>query len=396
MNSTESSPPSDQQPPPPVHLRRIAEIAIVLIVIGLLIGLVPRWLAHRKLLAETRTNSNIIVTVVSPTAAKSDLSAPLSADVQAYIQASIHARASGYLKNWYVDIGDHVTNGQVIALIDTPELDEQITQAKAQVDQAIAQLNLSKITADRWSNLVKTASVSDQENAEKQSDYILKQADVEAARANLQRLQDLKDFDSVTAPFNGVITARNTDIGQLISAGSGAELYRMAQTDPLRVYVQVPQQYVFDIKPGQKADLSFIERPDKVFQATVTRTAGAVDPTTRTLQVELQVPNPNGELFAGSYSQVRFNHTPSHGAMTISDNAIIFQAAGTQVAVVDNDNKVHLRDIKVGRDFGDTIEVLSGLNTNDQVINNPPDSLADGMTVEVAKPQDTNAVSSAK
>lgn len=396
MNSTESSPPSQQQPPPPVHLRRIAEIAVVLIVIGLLIGLVPRWIAHHKLLAQTHADSALIVTVVSPTAAKSDLSAPLPADVQAYIQASIHARASGYLKNWYVDIGDHVTNGQVIALIDTPELDEQITQAKAQVDQSIAQLNLSRITADRWSNLVKTASVSDQENAEKQSDYILKQANVEAARANLQRLQDLKGFDSVTAPFNGVITARNTDIGQLISAGSGAELYRMAQTDPLRVYVQVPQQYVFDIKPGQKADLSFIERPDKVFEATVTRTAGAVDPTTRTLQVELQVPNPNGELYSGSYAQVRFNHTPVHGAMTISDNAIIFQAAGTQVAVVDANNKVTLHDIKVGRDYGDVIEVLRGLNTNDVAINNPPDSIADGMTVEIAKPQDTNSVASHK
>ena len=396
MNSTEPSSSTQPSPPPPVSLRRIAEVAVILIVIGLVIGLVPRWLANHKLEAETRADTNLVVTVISPSLAKSDLSAPLPADVQAYIQASIHARASGYLKNWYVDIGDHVTNGQVIALIDTPELDEQIAQAKAQVDQAKAQLDLSKITADRWSELVKTASVSDQENAEKQSDYVLQQANVEAARANLQRLQDLKSFDSVTAPFNGVITVRNTDIGQLISATSGAELYRMAQTDPLRVYVQVPQQYVYDIQPGQKADLIFIERPGKVYQATVIRTAGAVDPTTRTLQVELQVPNPSGELYAGSYSQVRFNHSPDHGAMTISDNAVIFQAAGTQVALVDGGNKVKLRDIKVGRDFGDTIEVLNGLNTNDLVINNPPDSIADGMSVEISKPQGTNAVSSAK
>jgi RND family efflux transporter MFP subunit len=396
MNSTEPTPPTQQQPPPPISLRRIGEIAIVLIIVGLLIGLVPRWIARHKLLAQTRANSDLIVSVISPVMAKSDLSAPLPASVQAYIQASIHARASGYLKNWYVDIGDHVTNGQVIALIDTPELDEQLAQAKAQVDQALAARDLSKITADRWSQLVKTASVSDQENAEKQSDYVLQQANVEAARANLQRLQDLKGFDSVTAPFTGVITARNTDIGQLISSGSGPELYRMAQTDPLRVYVQVPQQYVFDVKPGQKAELTFLERPDKAFEATVTRTAGAVDPTTRTLQVELQVPNPNGELFSGTYSQVRFNRSPNQGAMTISDNAIIFRAEGTQVAVVDGGNKVKLRDIKVGRDYGDAIEVLGGLNTNDQVINNPPDSIADGMSVEISSPQETNSVASRK
>src|ERR1700722_16152075 len=208
MNSTAT--PSSSAPPPPHLLRRIAEIAIALIVIGLIIGFVPRWLAHRKLLKETRADSTPIVSVISPETAKSSLGTPLPADVQAYIQASIHARASGYLKNWYVDIGDHVTNGQVIALIDTPELDEQLAQAKAQVDQALAARDLSKIPADRWSQLVKTASVSDQENAEKQSDYVLQQANVEAARANLQRLQDLKGFDNVAAPFAGVITARNT------------------------------------------------------------------------------------------------------------------------------------------------------------------------------------------
>src|SRR5262249_42093408 len=154
------------------------------------------------------------------------------------------------------------------------------------------------------------------------------------------RLEDLRSFDNVTAPFNGVITTRNTDIGQLITAGSGAELFRMAQTDPLRVYVQVPQQYVRDVAPGQKAELTFLELPGQTFQATVTRTAGAVDPTTRTLQVELQVPNPKGELFAGSYAQVRFNQNAATGALTISDNAIIFRAQGTQVALVVDDNKV--------------------------------------------------------
>ena len=387
MNSTAPSPSST---PTPVSLRRIAEIALVLIVIGLVIGLVPRWIARHRLLAQTRADTDPIVSVVSAVPEKSDLGTPLPANVQAFIEASIHARASGYLTNWFVDIGDHVTNGQVLAIIDTPELDEQIAQAKAQLDQAKASLNLAKITADRWNMLLKTSSVSEQDAAEKQSDYVLQQANVEAARANLQRLQDLKSFDRVTAPFTGVITARNTDIGQLITAGGGPELFRVAQTDPLRVYVQVPQQYVHDVVVGQKAQLTFLELPGRTFKATVTQTAGAVDPTTRTLQVELQVPNPRGDLFAGSYAQVRFSDSGDPGALTISDNAIIFQAEGTQVAVVGPDDKVQLRDIKVGRDFGDTIEVLDGLTSTDRVVNNPPDSIADGMSVEVAQPGATN------
>jgi RND family efflux transporter MFP subunit len=382
MNSTAPSPPTA----PPAPLRRIAEIAAALIVIGLVIGLVPRWIAHRKLLAQAGTDSNLLVSVISAVPEKSDLGTPLPANVEAFIQASIHARASGYLKDWFVDIGDHVTNGQVLAEIDTPELDEQLAQAKAQLDQAKASLDLAKITADRWNTLLKTASVSEQDAAEKRSDYVLQQANVEAARANLQRLTDLKAFDRVTAPFTGVITARNTDIGQLIAAGSGPELFGMAQTDPLRVYVQVPQQYVHDIEDGQKAQLTFLEIPGRTFKATVTQTSGAVDPTTRTLQVELQVPNPKGDIFAGSYAQVRFNESADPAALTISDNAIIFRAEGTQVAIVGPDNKVQLRDVKVGRDFGDIIEVLDGLTANDRVVDNPPDSIADGMTVEIVQP----------
>ncbi|HXC98681.1 MAG TPA: efflux RND transporter periplasmic adaptor subunit, partial [Verrucomicrobiae bacterium] len=175
------------------------------------------------------------------------------------------------------------------------------------------------------------------------------------------------------------------------AAGSGPELFRMAQTDPLRVYVQVPQEYVYDVTIGQKAELAFIEKPGRTYEATITRTAGAVDPTTRTLQVELDVPNPNGELFAGSYASVRFNEVPTHNALTIADNAIIFQAEGNQVAVVDSDNKVHLHDVKVGRDFGSYVEVLDGLNPDDRVINNPPDSLSDGQTVQIMQPEGTNS-----
>lgn len=392
MNST---PPSSSAPPP-IRLRRVAEIAVVLIVIGLVVGLVPRWIARHRLMASAHADSALIVSVISPVPAQPNLGAPLPADVQAFVQASIHARASGYLKNWFVDIGDHVTNGQVLAQIDTPELDEQFAQAKAQLDQAKASLDLAKITSDRWTELLKTASVSDQDAAEKKSAYVLAQANVEAARANLDRLQYLKGFDNVIAPFDGVITARNTDIGQLITAASGPELFRMAQINPLRVYVQVPQQYLYSIASGQKAELGFLEIPGKSFEATVTRLAGAVDPTTRTLQVELQVPNPKNEIFAGSYAQVRFKENAGPDALTISDNAIIFRAQGTQVAVVVDDGKVKLLDVKLGRDFGSTIEVLDGLKTSDRVIDNPPDSIADGMTVEVAKPTGMNLTNSAQ
>lgn len=368
---------------PPVKLRRILEIVVVLIVIGLIAGFVPRRLARQKLLAETRADATPTVNVALPTQAQADLGTPLPADVQAFVEAAIHARASGYLKNWFVDIGDHVTNNQVLAEIDTPELDEQLAQVKAELDQAVAARDLAKITADRWTELLKTASVSEQETAEKKSDYVLKQANVEAAQANLHRLEELKNFDRVTAPFDGVVTARNTDIGQLIAAGSGGELFRLAQTNPLRVYVRVPQSLTHAIMPGQRAALTFQEMPGREFEATVTRTAGAVDPSSRTLQVELQVTNPRGEILAGSYAQVRFNESATANVLMLTDNALIFRAQGMQVAVVGPDNKVQLRSIKLGRDFGNRVEVISGLNASDQVILNPPDGVAEGMPVKL-------------
>ena len=390
MNHT----PPELAPPPadrPMKLGWIAQIIIVLIVIGLLAGFIPRWIAHHRLLVESHADSVITVDVVSPTAAKPDLGTPLPAEVQAFIQASIHARASGYLKDWLVDIGDHVTNSQLLAEIDTPEVDQQLAQAKAELDQAQASLGLAKISADRWTELLKSASVSDQENAEKQADYALKQADVAAAQANVRHLEELKKFDRVVAPFDGTITARNTDIGQLISATSGAELFSLAQTDPLRVYVRVPQSLVYAVAVGQTASLTFQELPGRNFTATVTRTAGAVDPVSRTLQVELQVANPHGEIFAGSYAQVRFHDAAAVNGLNLSDNALIFRAQGMQVALVNSNNVVELRSVKLGRDFGNTVEVLSGLTVSDRVINNPPDAIADGLTVQIAPPVDTNS-----
>ena len=388
MNSTEPVP---TPPNRPVRLILIAQIVLVLVAIGLIAGLVPRLIARHKLKAENRADAVITVDVVSPTAFKSNLGTPLPAEVQAYTQASIHAQASGYLNNWLVDIGDHVTNGQALAEIETPDLDQQLEQARAQLDQALANLGLAKISADRWAELLKTASVSEQEAAEKNADYALKQAYVAAARANVRRLEELTNFAHIVAPFAGTITMRNTDIGQLISATSGAELFRLAQTDPLRVYVRVPQSLIYAITPGQTAQLTFQEMAGRNFTATVTRTAGAVDPASRTLQVELQVPNPKGEILAGSYAQVRFNETTNASGLTLSDNTLIFRAQGMQAAIVNSNNLVELHSIKLGRDFGNTVEVLSGLAASDRVILNPPDSIADGMAVSVSQPVDTNA-----
>lgn len=385
MNSNSSA------PVPPVRLSRIATIIVVLVLIGLAIGLLPRLLTRRALAQEQAANDVPTVTVVSPTVSKPDFSTPLPAEVQPFIRASIHAQASGYLKNWYVDIGDKVTNGQLLAEIETPELDQQILQAQANLDQAIAALSLSKITADRWVELLKTASVSEQETAEKTSDLALKKAAVEAADANLQRLKQLKIFDSVTAPFDGTITLRNTDIGQLINADAGAELFRLAQINPLRVYVQVPQPLIHAIMPGQTAELTFQELPGRVFDAKVTRTAGAVDPSSRTLQVELEADNSHGEILAGSYAQARFSEIPSTvPILQLSDNTLIFRAQGMQIAVVGGDNKVHLRSVRLGRDFGNTVEILSGVSADDRVVLNPPDSIADGDQVQIAQPMDTN------
>jgi membrane fusion protein, multidrug efflux system len=386
MNSNSTAP-----APPPVRLSRIAQIIVALVLIGLAIGLVPRWYARRALAAEDKADSIPTVSVITPTVSKPDFGTPLPAEVQPFIQASIHARASGYLKNWYVDIGDTVTNGQLLAEIETPELDQQILQAQADLDQAKAALNLSQITADRWVELLKTASVSEQETAEKTSDLALKKAAVEAADANLQRLKQLKIFDSVTAPFDGTVTLRNTDIGQLITANSGPALFQMAQVNPLRVYVQVPQPLIHAISPGQTAQVTFQELPGKVFNAKVSRTAGAVDPASRTLQVELLADNSHGEILSGSYAQVRFGEIPSTTpVLVISDNALIFRAQGMQLAVLGPDNRVQLRSVTLGRDFGNTVEVLSGLNADDRVVNNPPDSIADGDQVQVAQPDETN------
>lgn len=348
-------------------------------------GLVPRLRQRAELAAETRDLALPIVSLVSPEFGSIAPGLPLPAEVKPWIEAPIYARASGYLKRWLPDLGARVAAGQLLAEIDTPELNQQLERARHELAQVEAALALTKITADRYTELVKTASVSEQETAEKQADVALKTASAAAARAEVRRLEELKSFARVTAPFAGVVTLRNTDVGDLITAGGGQELFRLAQTDKLRVFVRVPQAQALAIAPGQAAELLIPERPDRAFTTQVARTAGAISVDSRTLLTELEVDNARGEILAGSFAQVRLSGATPPTTLTLPGNVLLFRGEGPQVGVVQPDCHVDLRSVKLGRDFGATIEILSGVGTGDRVILNPPDSLASGAMVRVAE-----------
>jgi len=366
-------------------LRNAAIVAGVLIVIGAVAGLVPRSLRRNALLAETRELAIQTVSVVSPTPGKTTAGLILPAEAKALVEAPIYARTSGYLKRFLVDIGSRVKEGDLLAEIDTPELNQELDQARAQLAQAQAALALAKTTADRWAVLLKTASVSEQEAAEKKADLELKAATVEAARANVRRLEDLQSFERVTAPFAGTITVRGTDVGQLVTASSGNELFRLAQTGTLRVYVRVPQAAAQGVAPGQTAEVTIPELPGRVFPAKVVRTSGAMSADSRTLLVELEVDNSRGEILAGTYVQVRLTAATANPALTLPANTLLFRSEGPQVGVVGADNKVELHSITLGRDFGPSLEILGGIGPTDRVILNPADSLVGGTTVRVAE-----------
>jgi RND family efflux transporter MFP subunit len=379
--STERSP--ERKP----GLGRLVGIALVVIALAVIAGMIPRWHARRTLAAENRELAVPNVTVVSPVRGEPVAGVAFPAEVKPHVEAPIYARASGYLKRWLVDIGDKVQEGQLLAEIDTPELDQDLARGVAGVAQADAALELAKTTAARWAQMRKTAAVSEQETSEKQSDLALKAAMAEVARATVRRLEELKSFAKVTAPFAGTITARTTDVGQLINAGSGKELFRLAQTGTLRVFVRVPQTLSRAVAPGQSAELALAELPGRKFGAKIVRTAGAMDPESRTLLCELEVDNSRGEILAGSYAQVRLIEAKLEAAFTLPSNTLLFRAEGIQVGVVGAGGKVELRKIKLGRDFGPTVEVLEGLSPSDRVIVNPSDSLATGMTVRPVEPE---------
>jgi RND family efflux transporter MFP subunit len=365
-------------------LRRAAVLAAVLVVVGAVAGLVPRWQHRTELRAETHELAKQTVTIVAPLPGKAAAGLTLPAEIKPLLDAPIYARSSGYLSRWLVDIGAQVKEGDLLAEIDAPELRQELARAKAELNQAGAALALAKTTAARWADLLKTASVSEQEEAEKRADLELKSATVEASRANVRRLEELQSFSHVKAPFSGTITARGIDVGQLIAAGSTKELFHLEQTGTLRVYVRVPQMVARSVFAGQMAELMIPELPGRVFAAKIVRTSGAMSADSRTLLTELEVDNSRNEILAGTYAQVRFTEAKSDPALALPSNTLLFRSEGPQVGVVREDGRVELRSVTLGRDFGPTIEILEGLTPTDRVILNPSDSLVSGTIVRVA------------
>jgi len=338
---------------------------------------------------ETEAVSVPTVAVVQPQTEPGNDELVLPGNLQAFEESPIFARTNGYLLRWYKDMGSKIQKGELLAAIDTPEVDQELSQARASREQIKAALGLAKISADRWANLRKTDSVSQQEADQQASGYQQALANLAAADANVRRLEELESFKNVYAPFSGVLTRRNVDPGALINSGAqatGKELFDIARVDPLRVYVSVPQAYAPNMKVGMKATVTLQEFPGQKFLGTIARTADAIDPATRTLNTEVDVPNKDGKLLPGSFGQVHFATGTSIPRITIPVNAMLFRAEGPRVAVVDKDGNVHLRPISIGRDFGATLEILGGLEVSDQIVINPSDSLEDGQKVHVAKP----------
>ena len=368
-------------------LRRRSWVIAGLVVLVALAGIAVRLVERASLARETAESALPTVVTVRPTVDGASDDIVLPGNVQAYNQASIFARVSGYLKSWDTDIGTAVKQGQHLAEIDAPEVDQQLKQAEADLQTAKANYQLALTTNTRWQKLLATDSVSKQDADEKAGDAAAKKALVDSAAANVARLRDLESFKTVVAPFDGVVTARNTDIGNLINAGQGGELFRVADTSRLRIYVQMPQAYAAVARPGLKAELRFADRLGKAYETEVVRTANALDPVSRTLQVELQMDNAAGELFPGSYAEVHFKVTGNAGAVILPVTTLLFRAEGLQVALVDKSQHVVLRNIVTGRDFGSTVEVLDGVAASDNVIINPADSLTAGTEVRVAAPR---------
>jgi membrane fusion protein, multidrug efflux system len=352
---------------------------------------------HRVLAQQTERMKVPYVAVVHPTPIDSDSELVLPGNINSYIQAPIYARTNGYIKKWDRDIGSRVKQGDLLAELDTPEVDAQLLQARADLATARANLNLSSATAERYQGLLQTDAVSKQEVDNFSGDYAAKKAMVQSAEANVKRLEELESFKHVYSPIAGVVTQRNVDIGTLINAGAGSgvgsrPMFEVAKTDPLRVYVSVPQSNAPSIHPGLKACLELSEFPDRKFCGQVARTADAVDPGTRTLLTEVDVPNPSGTLLQGEYAQVRFNLILSGQRLTLPINALLFRPEGTFAAVVGSDSHLILKKVAIGRDFGNKVEVLQGLAAQDPVVINPPDSLEDGEQVALA-PQNASSSS---
>lgn len=371
---------------------RLAILAVsgLCVATALTAGIFPRWHSFGALQLRAKSAEIPVVSVVSPRNAAAVRDITLPADVQAYDDAAIHARVNGYLRRWYADIGTSVKAGQLLAEIDAPEVSDQLRQARADEATAAANYQLASTTAKRWQDLQATNSVAQQETDQKVADVHAKAALLAAARSNTSRLAQLASYMQIRAPFDGVITARNVDTGALIDAGSAPsqdrELFHISAGTRLRVYAQVPQDVSAATVPGTRAWLTLPQAPGQRYPATVTRTAGAINPITRSLRVELDVDSQDGRILPGTYAQVHLEVGSAHAGLDLPANTLMFPASGPAVAVVDAENKLTIRQVALGRDFGSHVEVLSGVQENDRVVVNPGDGIVSGMPVRVAAP----------
>lgn len=366
-------------------------IAVVLVIVGIF-TMLQRREQFKALAKETEKLAIPTVAVIHPGVEPAQEDLVLPSTLQAYTESPIYARTTGYLKKWYHDIGSHVQQGELLADIDTPEVDQQLSQARADLGTSQANENLSRITATRYEELIKTDGVSKQEVDNAVGDYAARRAAVASSQANVRRLEELESFKHIYAPFSGVITRRNVDIGNLINAGNGGsaqELFVLAATDPIRAYVSVPEVYAAAVHRGLGSYLELTQFPGEKFQAKVARTADSIDLASRTLNTEVDVPNKTGQLLPGGYAQVHLLVGVNGTRLQVPVNALLFRSEGLRAVTVDANHKTHLQQLTIGRDYGTSLEVLQGLRPDDWIVLNPPDSLDEGMQVNVKEPAKT-------
>jgi RND family efflux transporter MFP subunit len=384
---------SPSAPPAPAGRAPLFALATlgVLLAIGAGLTIWSRSRASKELASDTLENLDSVVSVIHPKRTPARFQLELPGNIMAFEEAPIYARVSGYLKHWLTDIGTHVEAGQPLAEIETPELDQELNQANAALAQAKANLEIARISSERWQKLRASDSVSQQDTDVRVATWHAQEANVNAAEANVKRLIELTNFKVLAAPFPGIITARTMDAGTLITAGSSREIFRLARIDPLRVYISLPQAYRQIVKTNDEATLTFSELPGRSFTGRVDRTAGAIDPVSRTLLTEILVSNQEGTLFPGAHTMVQVKLSNAVAPVIVPVNTLLFRNEnGMQAGLVDAKGIVHLADVTVGRDYGTTVEIVHGLSETDNVILNPSDSLQEGLQVRVAK-DDTEA-----
>lgn len=364
----------------------IAGVIVVTLAGAVALGIRPRLDAAAALAKDAAQMNVPVVSVITPKAGADAMALTLPGTLEPFMEAPILARTNGYVKRWTAEIGSHVKAGELLAEIDTPEIDAQLQQGRADLAAAEATRQIADKTAKRWQELLTTGTVTRQDADQVLAQLHNRDAAVQSARANVSRLEKLQAFKRVTAPFEGVITAREIDTGALVSAGAGKELFHLAATRKLRVHVRVPQARARAVVAGLEAELSLIEHPGRRFKGQLVRTSRAIDAGSRTLLAEVAVDNPDGELLPGAYAQVHLKLKGETPALVVPVNTLMFRGDGVQVAVVDKDQKVILNTVTLGRDYGTTIEVLTGLAATDAVVLNPSDSLVGGTKVRVVKP----------